>query len=59
MKFEISPWRDSRIEVGLYLLSVAIDGSKVDGIFHDPKLEFVSSCITFDLVPLVMRISIW
>ncbi|GJU97117.1 hypothetical protein Tco_1326388 [Tanacetum coccineum] len=41
-----------RVDVRTYLLGGAIDGSKENGIIHDPKLELESSRFTFDLVPL-------
>ncbi|GKE62145.1 hypothetical protein Tco_1512512, partial [Tanacetum coccineum] len=40
------------VDVRTYLLGGAIDGSKVNGIIRDPKLELESSHFTFDLVPL-------
>ncbi|GJW09582.1 integrase, catalytic region, zinc finger, CCHC-type containing protein [Tanacetum coccineum] len=52
VKFEISSWRGARVGVRTYLLGGAIDGSKANGIIHDPKLELESSRFTFDLVPL-------
>ncbi|GKB63779.1 hypothetical protein Tco_0919965 [Tanacetum coccineum] len=52
VKFEISSWRGARVGVRMYLLGGAIDGSKANGIIHDPKLELESSHFTFDLVPL-------
>ncbi|GKF48894.1 hypothetical protein Tco_0142145 [Tanacetum coccineum] len=51
-EFEISLWRGARVGVRTYLLGGAIDGSKANGIIHDPKLEIESSRVTFDLVPL-------
>ncbi|GJX44895.1 hypothetical protein Tco_0261571 [Tanacetum coccineum] len=42
----------SRVDVRTYLLGGVIDGSEVNGIIRNPKLELESSCFTFDLVPL-------
>ncbi|GJU55881.1 hypothetical protein Tco_1229595 [Tanacetum coccineum] len=41
-----------RIDVRMYLLGGAIDGSEANEIIRDPKLELESSRFTFDLVPL-------
>ncbi|GJZ41737.1 hypothetical protein Tco_0588623 [Tanacetum coccineum] len=51
----VSSWRGSRVDGRSYLLSGAIDGSKVNEIIQNPKWELESSCFTFDLVPLVVR----
>ncbi|GJU18109.1 hypothetical protein Tco_1146075 [Tanacetum coccineum] len=53
--FGVSSWRGSRVDGRSYLLSGAIDGSKVNEIIQNPKWELESSCFTFDLVPLVVR----
>ncbi|GJS98281.1 hypothetical protein Tco_0819451 [Tanacetum coccineum] len=51
-KFGVSSWRGARVDVRMYLLDGAIDGSKANGIIRDLKLKLESSCFTFDLVPL-------
>ncbi|GKB72493.1 hypothetical protein Tco_0933905 [Tanacetum coccineum] len=51
-EFEISSWRGARVDVRTYLLGGAIDGSEVNGIIRNPKLELESSRFTFNLVPL-------
>ncbi|GJQ92351.1 hypothetical protein Tco_0003490 [Tanacetum coccineum] len=54
-EFGVSSWRGSRVDGRSYLLSGAIDGSEVNEIIQNPKWELESSCVTFDLVPFVVR----